>query len=28
LSTPENRNIEPAGKEAAHALEPLVETGM
>ena len=25
---PENRNIEPTGKEAAHALEPLVDNGV
>src|ERR1017187_848256 len=25
---PENRNIEPTGKEAAHALVPLVESGV
>src|ERR1039458_8261230 len=25
---PDNRNIEPTGKEAAHALAPLVESGV
>src|ERR1017187_10702646 len=28
IVNPENRKIEPTGKEAAHALEPLVESGV